>query len=194
METYIKKGFDKRIFTFYTFIKDFIFLICNCHRIISAVFFSDVITKQFREKIMSIVTSVNGCTYCSWFHAKVAVSTGLSEKEVKGLMKLQFKADASDYELKGLLYAQHFAETNRNIDLEMKNDLYKFYGKKTANQIIVIIRLMFFTNLQGNTFDAFISRLKGIPAKNSNVIFEFFFFIINVPLILPVIPFINNNK
>lgn len=186
--TPIKKGFDKRIFNFTTFIQDFVYLIIRCPCIIKTVFFSKEINKIFREKIMTIVTAVNGCTYCSWFHAKVAVSSGMSEEEVKKMMNLQFNTDTNKKELIALLYVQHYSETNRNVDKEMENKLIETYGKKTAKQIKLIIRLMFFTNLQGNTFDAFISRLKGIPAKNSNVLFEFIFFLINAPLILPVIP------
>ena len=146
------------------------------------------IGKSFMEKIMTIVTAVNGCTYCTWFHAKQAVSTGISEEEVKNMLNLQFKADASDYEIIGLLYAQHYAETNRNPDKEMTDKLFTFYGEKTANHIILFIRMIYFGNLDGNTFDAFLSRLKGNKAENSNVIFEFFFFIIHAPIMLPLIP------
>ena len=146
------------------------------------------------EKIMTIVTAVNGCTYCSWFHAKQAVSSGISEDEVKNMLKLQFDADATDFEMLGLLYAQHYAETNRKPDKEMTDKLFEFYGDNTANHIILIIRMIFFGNLQGNTFDAFLSRLKGNKAKHSNVIFEAVFFIINAPLLLPVLPFIKKKK
>ena len=143
---------------------------------------------------MTVVTAVNGCTYCTWFHAKQAVSSGISENEVKNMLNLQFKADASDFETLGLLYAQHYAETNRNPDKEMKDKLFEYYGGKIANDIILIIRMIFFGNLQGNTFDAFLSRLKGNKASNSNVIFEFIFFLINAPLMLPLIPFTKKYR
>jgi AhpD family alkylhydroperoxidase len=189
----IEKGFDKRIFTFKEFVKDFTYLIVRCPCIIKTVFFSKEISKIFREKIMTIVTAINGCTYCSWFHAKVAVNSGMSINEVKEMMNLQFDTKTNDKELIALLYAQHFTETNRKPDKTMETKLIETYGKRTANQIKLIIRIMFFTNLQGNTFDAFISRLKGTPAKNSNVLFEFFFFLINALFILPVKPFVNNK-
>jgi len=48
--------------------------------------------------------------------------------------------------------------------------------------------MIFFGNLSGNTFDAFLSRLKGKKAINSNVIFEALFFIINAPFMLPLLP------
>ena len=82
----IEKGFDKRIFTFKEFVKDFTYLIVRCPCIIKTVFFSKEISKIFREKIMTIVTAINGCTYCSWFHAKVAVNSGMSINEVKEMI------------------------------------------------------------------------------------------------------------
>lgn len=146
------------------------------------------ISKSFMEKIMTVVTAVNGCAYCTWFHAKRAISTGISEKEVKNMLDLQFKADASDFEVSGLLYAQHYAETNRNPDKEMTEKLLEFYGNKTAEHILMMIKMIFFGNLLGNTFDAFLSRLKGNKAENSNVIFELFCFVTSAPVLLPLYP------
>jgi len=110
------------------------------------------------------------------------------------MLNLQFKADASDFELFGLLYAQHYAETDRNPDKDMTAKLFEFYDNKTANHIFLIIRMIFFGNLSGNTFDAFLSRLKGNKAKNSNVVFEFFFFLINAPILLPMLPFTKRYR
>jgi len=61
----------------------------------------------------------------------------------------------------------------------MTKNLFDFYEERTAKHIILMIRMMFFGNLSGNTFDAFLSRLKGNKAKNSNTIFEALFFIVN---------------
>lgn len=47
------------------------------------------------------------------------------------MMELQFHADAKEYELMALLYIQHFAETNRQPDLEMtKNNLITMEKKQ----------------------------------------------------------------
>lgn len=180
--------FDKRIYTTSLFFKDIGFLLFSVPKIIAALH-NKKIGKVFMEKIMNIVTAVNGCRICKWFHAKQAVSVGISDKEVKNMLNLQFKTDASDFEILGLLYAQHYAETNRNPDKEMTEKLIEFYGAETANHIILMIRIVYFGNLSGNTFDAFLSRLKGNKAENSNVIFEFFFFLINAPILLPLLLF-----
>lgn len=180
--------FDKKVFTASLLTKDLGILLYNLPHIIGSLR-SKKISKAFKEKIMIVVTAVNGCIYCAWFHAKQAVSSGISEDEVKNMLNLQFKADASDFETMGLLYAQHYAETNRNPNEEMKARLFEYYGEKTAKHIILIIRMIFFGNLSGNTFDAFLSRLRGNKAQNSNVIFELFFFIFTAPFLIPLIPF-----
>ncbi len=111
----MKQTFNKKIFTFGLLAKDIGFLFYEFFSIISAMR-NKQITKAFMEKIMVVVTAVNGCTYCHWFHAKQAVASGISEDEVKNMFNLQFQADASDFEIIALLYAQHYAETNRNLD------------------------------------------------------------------------------
>lgn len=182
----MRKNFLKKIYTASLLFNDLGFLLVNFPKISSAMRNKNL-GKVFMEKIMTIVTAVNGCRYCEWFHAKQAVSCGISEDEVKNMLNLQFNADASDFEMLGLLYAQHYAETNRNPDKEMNDKLVEFYGPETASHIILMIRMIFFGNLSGNTFDAFLSRLKGNKVENSNVIFEFFFFIISAPFMLPLL-------
>lgn len=178
--------FNKKIYTTRSLFSDISFLLISLPKIIAAMG-NKKIGKIFMEKIMTIVTAVNGCRYCEWFHAKQAVAVGISEEEVKSMLNLQFNTDASEFEMLGLLYSQHYAETNRNPDKEMTEKLFEFYGAETANHIILMIRIIFFGNLSGNTFDAFLDRLKGKKAENSNVIFEFFFFILNAPIMLPLL-------
>lgn len=185
--------FDRKIFTFRLLLADLGFLFSHIPSIIRAMR-NKKLGKAYMEKVMTVVTAVNGCTYCTWFHAKQAVTSGISEDEVKNMLSLQFNADATDFELLGLLYAQHYAETNRKPDKEMTDKLFDYYGKQTAEDILIFIRLIFFGNLQGNTFDAFLSRLKGNKAENSNVIFETVFFLLNAPFMLPLIPFTKKYR
>jgi AhpD family alkylhydroperoxidase len=181
----IHHGFDRRIFTAGTYLSDIGFLIWNLPKIISAIRNKDI-TRKFVEKIMNVTSAVNGCVYCQWFHAKQAISSGISEEEIKNMMKLQFQADAMDFELMAMLYAQHFAETNRKPDPDMTKRLFDYYGKKTANHIILMIRIILFGNLCGNTWDAVISRLKGKPAPDSSIIFEIAYFLMNFIFWIPV--------
>jgi len=188
-----KHKFTRRIFTSDLFLKDIGYLFYMSPRIICALR-DKQITRAFVEKIMTVVTAVNGCTYCSWFHAKQAVASGMTEEEVKNIFNLQFHADASEFEMVALLYAQHFAETNRQADDEMTEKLFDHYGENTAKHIILFIRMIFFGNLTGNTWDAVLSRLKGIPAQHSNIIFEFIFFLLSFWFMIPAILITRGRK
>ncbi len=188
----MNKTFNRRIFSFKQFIIDLGFNIYMLPATISMLRNKDI-SKAFREKIMMVVTAVNGCTYCTWFHSKRAASSGLTESEIKNLLLLQFNTNASDFEIPGLLFAQNYAETNREADKSVEEKLYKFYGRKTARHIYIITRMITFGNLSGNTFDAFLSRFKGQKAPNSTIIFEVFFFLISAPFLLPIMPFVKRD-
>jgi AhpD family alkylhydroperoxidase len=185
--------FTKKIFTPSLFFNDLFFLFSRLPLIIRARNNKNI-SKAFSEKIMNVVTAVNGCVYCAWFHAKLAVSSGISREEVKNLMQLQFQTDATDYELPALLFAQHYAETNRRPEPDMLTKIESFYGQKNASHILLYIRLIFFGNLYGNTFDAFLSRFKGRKPEKGNLVFEFLFFLINAPILLPIIPFVKKFR
>ncbi len=164
--------------------RDLGFLISSAPALVGAMRNPDI-RHVFMEKIMMVVTAVNGCTYCTWFHTKQAVTSGMSDSEIRNMFDLQFEASATAHELPGLLFAQHYAETNRNPELEMTARLDTFYGEKTAHDIMLLIRVIFFGNLLGNTFDAFPSRLKGQKAENSSALFELLFFLATFWLMLP---------
>jgi hypothetical protein len=110
------------------------------------------------------------------------------------MLNLQFQADATEFETIALLYAQHFAETNRNPDPAMTKKLFDFYGEKTAHHIILFIRMIFFGNLYGNTWDAVLSRFRGVSVPNSNIIFEFLYFLLNAPIMFPLMIFMKLDR
>lgn len=70
----------------------------------------DRINKQFIERIMLAVTEVNGCRYCSYFHTKVSLKSGLKKEEIMRALDGDFK-DAPQEELAALYFAQHYAES-----------------------------------------------------------------------------------
>lgn len=178
------KTFGRRIFTAEMLLKDLRVLVSNFPEIGKA-FRDERISRAFIEKIMTVTTAVNGCVYCAWFHAKQAVESGISEEEIRNMLNLQFQADATEFEAPALLYAQHYAETNRHPDPAMTAGLIDFYGEETANHILLFIRMIFFGNLYGNTWDAALSRFKGAPAEDSHALFELGFFLLNFPLMYP---------
>ena len=76
----MKDNFDRKIDTFRLLLSDLAFLFRNTVNIFVTIR-NKKLGKVFMEKVMTVVTAVNGCTYCTWFHAKQAVSSGISEAE-----------------------------------------------------------------------------------------------------------------
>jgi len=176
--------FDRRIFTAKVFFSDLGFLIGHAPSLIGALRNKEL-GKEFIEKTMMVVTGVNGCTYCTWFHANQAVKSGLSEQEIIDTFNLQFQAEADPHTLPALLFAQHYAETDRHPEPEMWQRVVDAYGETTAKHVMMIIRLIFFGNLIGNTFDAVLARCRGEGAEGSNRCFETFFFLLTFWFMLP---------
>ena len=67
----------------------------------------------------------------------------------------------------------------------MVERLDAFYGDRTASDIMLLIRVISFGNLLGNTFDAFPARLKGQKAENSSALLELMFWVATFWLMLP---------
>ena len=45
-----------------------------------------LIPPTFRERLMLAVTAVDGCRYCSYFHARQALRSGLNPEEISRLL------------------------------------------------------------------------------------------------------------
>jgi len=179
------RNYSRRIFTAKTFFKELGFLIWNSLRLIKV--FTNKRIKRLIGKILIVIDAVNECEYCTWMDAKLAIKNGVSEEEVKNMLKLEFETNISDYELPALMFAQHYAENLGMVDANMQEELTEYYGERLAKDILLAIRAVTFGNLYFNTWGAFPSRLKGNPAVNSNLLFEMIYFICNFIIIVPFI-------
>ena len=118
------------------------------------------ISPAFRERLMLTVTAVNACRYCAYFHARLALTTGISSDEIKHLLEGMVTAAPAD-EIPALVYAQHWAETNASPDAAARAALVTAYGEDTARAIEYVLRMIRVGNLLGNTFDYVLHRLSG---------------------------------
>jgi AhpD family alkylhydroperoxidase len=109
----------------------------------------------FRERLMMVVTQVNGCRYCSWYHKREALKFGISKDEID-LMLGGIINESNQDELNALLYARNWADNNANAIVTDRLNLIRTYGPEKAEQINIILRLIRFGNLSGNTFDYFL--------------------------------------
>lgn len=133
---------------------------------------SNLIEKSFSERVMLAVTQVNGCRYCAYGHARMALQAGVPEEEIQQLMQGEFDALPRE-EIKALLFAQHYAETCGHPDPQTWKVLVEHYGLDRAAGILAYIRMIMMGNLLGNTFDAFLYRLRLNPVPGSHFLDEF---------------------
>ena len=95
----------------------------------------------FRERLFLAVTQVNGCRYCSFYHAKQALLNGVTDEEIRGLGDGLLDC-CPQQELTALYYAQHWAESNAHPDEEAQVRLLETYGKEKSTQIGLALRMI----------------------------------------------------
>ncbi len=106
----------------------------------------------FKERLMLAVTQVNGCRYCAYAHAKVALAAGVSQAEVRALAEASYAGAPAD-EVPALLYAQHWAETDAVPDPETRRAVLAVYGEEKLAAIELALQTIRIGNLLGNTAD-----------------------------------------
>ena len=106
----------------------------------------------FRERLFLAVTQVNGCRYCSYYHAQQALLNGISEEEIRDLGDGLLDNCPQD-ELTALCYAQYWAETDAHPNQEARARLLETYGAEKTSQIDLALRMIRIGNLTGNWLD-----------------------------------------
>ena len=119
----------------------------------------NLISFQFRERLMLVVTEVNGCRFCSYHHAKQAIIAGISPEELDQLLSGHLPEDCPADEIQALLYAQHWAEQNAQPEPGLTAQLAVVYGQEKAAAINILLRMIRIGNLLGNTGDYIIYQL-----------------------------------
>ncbi len=118
------------------------------------------VSREFSERIMMAVTEVNGCRYCSYFHAQVALKIGMDKGEIEHTLAGDFK-DTPREELAALYFAQHYAESGGKPQPEAVQYMYDTYGEVMTRDILAYTHAIMIENAWGNMFDALRLRIKG---------------------------------
>lgn len=134
----------------------------------------ETISHEFRERLMMVVTQVNGCRYCESFHAKEALKSGISNEELKVLLAGEIPEDAPLNEIPALVYAQHWAESNAQPDDAAVQRLVDEYGQEKADAIHIVLRMIRMGNLSGNMLDYWLYKLSfgrlGVTEKDEDFV------------------------
>lgn len=154
----MKKEFQKRTYhSVGQFFSDINFM--RTHRgDIHAAMSNGLVDHAFRERLMMAVTSVNGCRYCSYFHAKEALRAGITSQEIAAMTECEF-GTCPDEEQPALLYAQHWAENNAMPEEDVRQRVLEIYGEEKLSTIEFVLRMIRMGNLLGNSFDKVLFRL-----------------------------------
>ncbi len=116
------------------------------------------ISESFRERLMLAVTAVNGCRYCQFAHARLALRAGIPKDELGQLLNGDLVNSPSE-EIPTLLYAQHWAETDGSPDRHVRQSLQETYGAEQLESIELTLRMIRIGNLLGNTWDYFLHKI-----------------------------------
>jgi len=117
-----------------------------------------VIDKAFQERLMLAVTEVNGCRYCAYAHAKVALSAGLTAADIEALAEGSLRGIPPE-QIPAVLYARHWAETDAAPDPAVRQPVLETYGQERLDAIELSMRMIRVGNLLGNTFDYLMYRV-----------------------------------
>lgn len=112
----------------------------------------ELVDEAFRERLMLTVTEVNGCRYCAYAHAKMALSAGLTEDDIQRLVKGELQG-VPEEQVAAVLYAQHWAETDGHPDIGARERVVEAYGTAKTETIEIYMRMMRIGNLVGNSWD-----------------------------------------
>jgi AhpD family alkylhydroperoxidase len=152
------------------FLRDVRFL-ANHRSLAKAAMRSGAISYGFRERLMLVVTEVNGCRYCSWYHSAQWIKAGLSHDELQALLAGQVPEGAPAEEIPALVYARHWAQSNARPDADSARRLEEVYSPPRAAMITLILRMIRAGNLMGNTLDWLLYRASfgrlGLTARDT---------------------------
>ena len=112
----------------------------------------------FRERLMLAVTAVDDCRYCSYFHAKQALKSGVTQEEIGQLLSGDVDGCPEEENL-AVIYAQHWAESDARPDPEAVRKLQQTYGVEKTEAIHLMLRMIRLGNLLGNSWDYLLYRV-----------------------------------
>jgi AhpD family alkylhydroperoxidase len=161
--------FDRRIYHKLGELLSDLWAITSRRKEIRSLMYGEIIDPPFRERLMLSVTAVNRCRYCSYAHAREALSKGVTQEEIEALGRGMFEGSPPE-EVPALLYAQHWAEANGEPEASAREQVVAQYGEQVVEMMELGLRMIRVGNLSGNTFDYLLYRISfGRWGKGSKV-------------------------
>jgi AhpD family alkylhydroperoxidase len=153
-----KRTFSRRLYKNGSeFLDDIRFITGNRRQVRSAL--RELVQPDFRERLMLVVTDVNGCRYCSYGHGLAALKAGVPQEQIDELSAGLIPSGAPREEIPALLYAQHWAERNAHPEPQATARLVEIYGADKAEAIQILLRMIRVGNMLGNQGDYILFKL-----------------------------------
>ena len=124
-------------------------------------------SSAMRERIMLAVATQNRCRYCRAVHTALAEMAGLGQEEIDSLSReVPERQPPFDSELtKDQLVVEYVRDLARRgfeeRDPELWEELNRRFSTEERERLESVAHVMNFANRFGNTFDAFLARVKG---------------------------------
>ena len=108
---------------------------------------------------MLAVTSVNECRFCSYVHTGVALANGVDLDELQHLLDSGTFGKVDDRDAVAILFAQHFAETQRHPSVEARAALARAFSRYQRLELMAYIHAIYLANLSANSVEEWLARL-----------------------------------
>jgi AhpD family alkylhydroperoxidase len=146
-------------------------------------YFMPATSRALREKVMLGVTSVNDCRYCSWAHTGLALANGIDLDELTHLLDHGSFGNVTGREATAILFAKHYADTVRHPSEEALAAFSKEFTAYERAEIMAYIHFIYYSNLSGNSADAWLARLSGRKVANGHPLPEAVAALIAAPIL-----------
>lgn len=145
-----------------------------------------VMNPCLKERIMLAVTHVNGCSMCSFVHTKLALSTGMTDDDIKQLLDGDY-TNVPQEDAVAVLFGQHFADSKENPSEDTIHRLIERYNVGKAEAILAACNMITMTNGMGISMDQFYHRLQWKRNRQSNILSEVFNPLLTILLFPPLV-------
>ena len=168
-----------RSYTAITFTKDFVSFLFHLPNLIYS-FRPHQNSKRLAilaKKCEVLVTEINGCAMCYYFHATDALRKGITNGELLELQNRNKPGNSLDKDdIVALTFAEHYADSAGDIDPLALTRLQSAYGKSMSRDLISHLRMVNLGTRTGNTVENLRERVKGNAVSGSKFHDEVFVF------------------
>lgn len=185
--------FNKPTFSLGTFVKSVAANAINAPRLMLALA-HPATSRQLREQVMLACTDANDCRYCAWLHTRLALKNGVDVDALNDYLANASNVEYSNSTKAAIAYAQQFAKQQRHLSVEAKAPLKAEFNTWQRLEINAYLEAIYFGNLTGNTFDALLSRLKGQPSADSDLLSELVISAVGAPFLLSLMAVASFDK